>query len=238
MSKPLSTMNFNERPFECTYCEKRFRWKQNLKQHIRNHTGDKPFECSYCNKRFDWKNTLATHLRIHTGEKPFKCTVCDKKFTQKSHLKKHEKIHKRPCVVKPCWCSQCGAKFDSKRDLSVHNKVHGDRKRFKCSHSEKKYEDTAVDEDSTRECRVNNTRTPTNVQTSDARAHAEIPSCTLWKVKKGNWQAFQAALAEWLRDNEPLDTLNVNDEIKEANHWVNMCRKNRRHRRPKNLLME
>ncbi|XP_037776625.1 gastrula zinc finger protein XlCGF49.1-like [Penaeus monodon] len=79
-------MNDNERPFECMYCEKRFQWKQNMEQHLRNHMGDEPFQCSYCSKRFDWKHNLTTHLRVHTGERPFKCTICDKQFTQKKGI--------------------------------------------------------------------------------------------------------------------------------------------------------
>ncbi|XP_053190777.1 gastrula zinc finger protein XlCGF57.1-like [Scomber japonicus] len=77
-----SAGNAVERPFSCPECEKRFRRKKNLQEHMRIHTGEKPYGCSVCMKYFSCSGSLRKHLRIHTGEKPFICSVCGNRFTE------------------------------------------------------------------------------------------------------------------------------------------------------------
>ena len=57
-------------------------------------TDQKPFNCSKCDKTFTEAGSLKTHERIHAGEKPFSCSKCDKTFTTAGNLKTHERIHK------------------------------------------------------------------------------------------------------------------------------------------------
>ena len=39
---------------------------------------DKPYQCSHCDKTFSLKGNLTTHLRTHTGEKPYQCSHCER----------------------------------------------------------------------------------------------------------------------------------------------------------------
>ena len=58
---------------------------------IRGAGKQKPYACSYCEKKFSHVHLMKQHVRIHTGEKPFACKYCEKRFTQ-SHSVKGQKI--------------------------------------------------------------------------------------------------------------------------------------------------
>ena len=45
--------------------------------------------CVYCEKSFRFKNDLTRHVMVHTGEKPFVCVYCNRGFTRKEKLKSH-----------------------------------------------------------------------------------------------------------------------------------------------------
>ena len=54
---------------------------------IRGAGKQKPYACSYCEKKFSHVHLMKQHVRIHTGEKPFACKYCEKRFTQSHSVK-------------------------------------------------------------------------------------------------------------------------------------------------------
>ncbi|KAK2718014.1 zinc finger protein 628-like [Artemia franciscana] len=81
------------RPHLCPFCGKGFRAKENLKLHIRKHTGERPFQCGYCHRAFGGKSDMNRHVRIHTGERPYRCDACGKTFARADYLSKHLSTH-------------------------------------------------------------------------------------------------------------------------------------------------
>lgn len=52
--------------------------------------------CAFCMRRFWSAEDLRRHMRTHTGERPFSCDVCNRRFTLKHSMLRHRKKHNFP----------------------------------------------------------------------------------------------------------------------------------------------
>nr|XP_018899138.1 PREDICTED: ras-responsive element-binding protein 1-like [Bemisia tabaci]XP_018899139.1 PREDICTED: ras-responsive element-binding protein 1-like [Bemisia tabaci] len=50
-------------------------------------------KCAFCLRRFWSAEDLRRHMRTHTGERPFSCDICDRRFTLKHSMLRHRKKH-------------------------------------------------------------------------------------------------------------------------------------------------
>lgn len=110
-----------ERPFNCTICEKSFKRRSSLATHKFIHTDLKPHVCVECNKRFLRKSDLKKHGLMHSGKKPYECEKCGRRFSQSSNMLTHLRRH---MGIRPFECKICARSFFRKVDLKRHEGRH------------------------------------------------------------------------------------------------------------------
>lgn len=49
----------------CAFCLRRFWSAEDLRRHVRSHTGERPFSCHLCHRRFTLKHSMLRHLKKH-----------------------------------------------------------------------------------------------------------------------------------------------------------------------------
>ncbi|KAH8417040.1 hypothetical protein KR222_001852 [Zaprionus bogoriensis] len=129
-----------QKRFLCHKCPLRFRWRHNLKLHIREHRiTNQTFECGDCKRVFDKKKSLTVHLlSVHAEEsKLIPCQWCSRKFYRRDYLVKHLKRHgirepdiplaetliaatSKPNGPKRITCKICNMQFARIIDLRAH----------------------------------------------------------------------------------------------------------------------
>eukprot|EP01083_Nonionella_stella_P280245 953301_1 len=88
----VSCRTTNTEPNDHQNCVSR---KGHLNSDMLAHTGEKPYRCEFCEKKFRYKGTLKNHLRTHTGSdlKRHSCDICQKEFVHTGSLNRHMLIH-------------------------------------------------------------------------------------------------------------------------------------------------
>ncbi|KAJ8719916.1 hypothetical protein PYW07_011959 [Mythimna separata] len=119
------------RNFICENCGKSFFSKNDVKVHMRTHTGETPYSCSLCTLRFTQISALQRHQKRHTGEKEHLCTACPKRFCTKTELKTHLLAHS---TEKKYSCPLCNVLFKYQSNFRKHVRKHSEPNRFVCNH--------------------------------------------------------------------------------------------------------
>eukprot|EP01084_Bolivina_argentea_P190463 327291_1 len=67
--------------YKCKFCKKTYISPSTLKIHERIHTKERPFKCNACDKSFRTRGHLKNHInQIHTNNGKYKCKYCPKRF--------------------------------------------------------------------------------------------------------------------------------------------------------------
>ena len=132
--------------FPCSYCEKRFRQKIQVKRHeAQVHSDVMPFECNRCDRKFksefSWKrhqDNDEVHKKLENYTPFLSCEVCGKQFERRrkwcldQHMLTHETTNKFPCDI-------CGKYLKSNTYLIQHMKACSGIKDNECAFCGKKF---------------------------------------------------------------------------------------------------
>ncbi|XP_044742582.1 zinc finger protein 501-like [Chrysoperla carnea] len=132
-----------DRPYHCTQCDKSFKEKCVLTQHVKRiHINPDPHEvCQICGKSVG-KASLERHLTIHDKRLMYPCTECPKKFFKEISLTKHvRRVHQNEALRYMYLCNICGRGLLSKAELRRHLCTHTGEKPFECTNCDKRYND-------------------------------------------------------------------------------------------------
>ena len=113
-NKPIVRKEFN-----CKFCDKKYRQRRNLKEHIfREHEKHTPFQCEQCTRSYGTKSQLKTHIQL--VHERVKCSECGQEMCNSFILKRHKaKVH----GIKPnnvIQCQHCPMFFHFKAYLDRH----------------------------------------------------------------------------------------------------------------------
>ncbi|XP_075976116.1 uncharacterized protein LOC142976569 [Anticarsia gemmatalis] len=113
--------------FKCSQCDYTSTRKEQLKMHMRSHTGDKPYACDVCEYRSGDHNALRRHKKQHSKENVYKCKHCPYKTIQSTVFATHM-ITKHPSVNTDIHrCTYCPFKTVNKDKYMLHLTTHSDK---------------------------------------------------------------------------------------------------------------
>lgn len=136
---PPPTVKFKLGIYGCNVCEKHFRSRSGLTNHLKVHINDTV--CSFCGKSFGSKEEIKRHLKSHRNYQ-FKCDECDVYFSSHLSLKEHKTIH---TGEKPYTCDTCFKSFRVKRFLRDHLLIHqNNRPIYSCGICKKPFKNVST----------------------------------------------------------------------------------------------
>ena len=121
---------------KCPICEKEFKGKFKLKEHMNCHSTERPHTCDICGASFSHKTSFFTHKKIHSEDEPYSCDVCGKTFKLSQYLAIHKMTHTDITFN----CTMCEKSFSSRKGLCLHKKIHTGLGLKHCSFCEKTFD--------------------------------------------------------------------------------------------------
>ena len=113
----------DKRTHPCTRCTKVFKYADSLKHHVRTFHEHHSHDCEQCGQKFVNRHELNIHVNVKHQDKIYSCQDCDKIFLHPRNLKEHRSsIH----AGKTHTCPLCNKSYAYRRSLRLHcTRTHG-----------------------------------------------------------------------------------------------------------------
>uniref|UniRef100_A0A8I3WD05 Zinc finger protein Y-linked n=2 Tax=Callithrix jacchus TaxID=9483 RepID=A0A8I3WD05_CALJA len=94
LSRHILSVHTKDLPFRCKRCRKGFNQQNELKKHMKTHSGRKVYQCEYCEYNTTDASGFKRHvISIHTKDYPHRCEYCKKGFRRPSEKNQHIMRH-------------------------------------------------------------------------------------------------------------------------------------------------
>ncbi|KPP68952.1 zinc finger protein 711-like, partial [Scleropages formosus] len=94
LSRHILSVHTKDLPFKCKRCKRGFRHQNELKKHMKTHSGRKVYQCQYCEYNTTDASGFKRHvISIHTKDYPHRCDYCKKGFRRPSEKNQHIMRH-------------------------------------------------------------------------------------------------------------------------------------------------
>ncbi|XP_063438085.1 zinc finger protein 37-like [Mytilus trossulus] len=132
-------IHFEEKKFDCSICQMKFRHSSSLKRHMMSHQqkSDNMYVCEQCGRSFKMRQTLLQHHRVHVKQPFLKCEYCPREFRtykgKKYHILKDHIDKAGEFSFKSYICEHCGKPSSSQNEYEEHLKNHDESRTHVCS---------------------------------------------------------------------------------------------------------
>ncbi|XP_023689912.1 zinc finger protein 711-like isoform X1 [Paramormyrops kingsleyae] len=100
LSRHILSVHTKDLPFKCKRCKRGFRHQNELKKHMKTHSGRKVYQCQYCEYNTTDASGFKRHvISIHTKDYPHRCDYCKKGFRRPSEKKQHIMRHHKEVLM-------------------------------------------------------------------------------------------------------------------------------------------
>ncbi|CAG2257261.1 KRAB [Mytilus edulis] len=132
-------IHFEEKKFDCSICQMKFRHSSSLKRHMMSHQqkSDNMYVCEQCGRSFKMRQTLLQHHRVHVKQPFLKCEYCPRSSLtykgKKYHILKDHIDKAGEFSFKSYICEHCGKPSSSQNEYEEHLKNHDESRTHVCS---------------------------------------------------------------------------------------------------------
>ena len=105
----------------CEFCGENFDLVEELKNHVKIHSGDRPYSCKICYRDFTHRHNLKRHMMSHS-DNSVQCGLCSRTFKEAFYLQMHMKVHAEENCRKCEICGQLVAKAEMPAHVNIHIK--------------------------------------------------------------------------------------------------------------------
>ncbi|XP_043913070.1 zinc finger protein 711 isoform X2 [Protopterus annectens] len=100
LSGHILSIHIKDLPFKCKRCKRGFRQQNELKKHMKTHSGRKVYQCQYCEYSTTDASGFKRHvISIHTKDYPHRCEYCKKGFRRPSEKNQHIMRHHKEALI-------------------------------------------------------------------------------------------------------------------------------------------